>query len=417
MIRPEKAWKKLAKHLAPMTPETLPRRSAAGRVLARDLAATLDVPGTDVSAMDGYATAGAIEPGTAYPVVGTVAAGDPPGLAIDGGQAAKIMTGATLPAGADRVIQVELSDAGDDRVAFTADTGEGAHIRRAGEILRAGDPLLPSGSLLTPGAMGLVATHGYAELEVVGQPRVAVLTTGDEVIPPEATPRPGQLRDSNTDALLASGRGLGLELEPLGTARDTLDSLRESIRKGLEHDVLLLCGGVSKGEFDYVEDVLDELGCQPLFDAVAIQPGKPLVAAVHDGGLVFGLPGNPASVMACFWLFVRPALRRMMGYDDAYWHGAIGGELAGPLPGAKGRDRFLAAEVAFADGVARVLPIPNKGSHDVAFLRVRHGAGAGAGPRRAGGSRRAVSVPAAGRLAGRGRVMRVTASRRPSDLE
>ena len=141
---------------------------------------------------------------------------------------------------------------------------------------------------------------------------------------------------------------MGLEFEALGIAPDRREALAAAIGKGLEADVLLLTGGVSKGEYDYVEEVLEGFGCTFLFDAVAMQPGKPLVAAHHPGGLVFGLPGNPGSVMATFWLFVRPALRRLMGRADGYWHGALAGVLAGPLPGAKNRDRFLPAEVEIA---------------------------------------------------------------------
>jgi molybdopterin molybdotransferase len=119
------------------------------------------------------------------------------------------------------------------------------------------------------------------------------------------------------------------------------------------------------GEFDVVEDVFATLGCVPIFDAVAVQPGKPLVVAHHEKGIVFGLPGNPASVMVSFWLFVRPALRRLMGINDRFWHGALNGVLAAPLPGAKGRDRFLPAEVEFAGGKIHVYPAPPKGSHDL----------------------------------------------------
>ncbi|NJL27009.1 MAG: hypothetical protein HC897_03555, partial [Thermoanaerobaculia bacterium] len=140
----------------------------------------------------------------------------------------------------------------------------------------------------------------------------------DEVVPPEAEPGLGQLRDSNTAFLLAAGDTLGLGFRSLGIAPDRTDELREKITEGLESDVLLLCGGVSMGEFDLVEDVLAELGCRKLFDQVAIQPGKPLVAARHAGGWVFGLPGNPASVMVTFWLFVRPLLRRLMGSADGF---------------------------------------------------------------------------------------------------
>jgi molybdenum cofactor synthesis domain-containing protein len=356
-------------------------------VLARDLAATVDVPGENVSAMDGYALSGEVHPGERRPVAGTVAAGDPPGFALEPPAVARIMTGAPVPRAADRVIPVEATDGGREEVVFHAEAVAGENVRRRGEILKRGEPLLPAGSRLTPGALALLATHGYASLPVHRAPSVAVLTTGDEVVPPEAVPAPGQLRDSHTDFLLSAGATLGLRFESLGIAPDRVDDLRALVQQGLRSDVLLLCGGVSMGEFDLVEGVLAELGCEILFEAVAIQPGKPLVFAVHPGGWVFGLPGNPASVMVSFWLFVRPALRRLMGIEDSWWGSAVTGTLAAPLPGAGNRDRFLAAAIETRDGEILVTPFPPKGSHDLAAYA--HGTGlvrvpAGAGPAAAG---------------------------------
>lgn len=380
MIHPDEAWQRIAARLAPLPPETLPRRSAQGRALAHRLTATVDVPGLDVSAMDGYALPGPVPPGEPRPVAGTVLAGDPPGFELRAPTVARIMTGAPVPLGADRVVPVEQTDAGKETVIFRAEASAGAHIRRRGEVLRSGDPLLPAGTLLTPGALGLIATHGYRELPVHRAPTVAVLTTGDEVVPPETEPAPGQLRDSHTDFLLAAGERIGLRFESLGIAPDRLDELKALAERGLRSDVLLLCGGVSMGELDLVEGVLAVLGCRAHFDAVAIQPGKPLVFATHPGGLVFGLPGNPASVMVAFWLFVRPALRRLMGIEDHWWNG-LTGTLTAPLPGSKNRDRFLPAEVEVKDGRLLVTPRPPKGSHDLAafgmgtaLVRVRSGA-------------------------------------------
>ena len=259
---------------------------------------------------------------------------------------------------------------------------------------------------MTPGAISLLASHGHYTFAVHPPPAVAVLTTGDEVIPPELEPGPGQLRDSNTSFLLTAGRSLGLTFRSLGIAPDRLDALRSLIRKGLEADVLLLCGGVSMGEFDLVEDVLAELGCVTLFDRVKIQPGKPLVAARHLGGgsagWVLGLPGNPASVMVTFWLFVRPLLRRLQGRADGFWQGALDAELTAPLPPGKDRDRFLPAEVAFAGGRILATPFPPHGSHDVVRLRPRHRPGADPPRCRARRRRRALRDPAARRLAGGG---------------
>ena len=386
MIHPDEAWQRIASRLVPLPPEPVPRRQSLGRVLAHPLTATVDVPPCDVSAMDGYALAGAVPPGEPRPVAGSVAAGDPPGFELRPPAVARIMTGAPVPLGADRIVPVEQSDRGVESVVFRAEAQEGDHIRRQGEVLRTGAPLLPAGTLLTPEALALIATHGYKELPVHRAPSVAVLTTGDEVVSPETEPMPGQIRDSHTDFLLAAGQQLGLTFRSLGTAPDRVDELRALAEEGIRSDVLILCGGVSMGEFDLVEGVLAELGCKAHFDAVAIQPGKPMVFATHPGGYVFGLPGNPAAVMVAFRLFVRPALRRLMGIEDHWWNG-LAGTLAAPLPKAGPRDRFLSAKVEVREGRLLVTPFPPKGSHDLAaygagtaLVRVRAGApGAQAG--------------------------------------
>lgn len=384
MISPDEAWRRIGAHVAPLGEEGVERRAALGRVLAREVAATLDVPADDVSAMDGYALAGEVAAGERRGVAATVVAGDAPGLEMPAGAAVRIMTGAPVPRGADRVIPVEMTEGpakdvrvseearraeGGDRseVVFREGVAAGANIRRRGEVMRAGDALLPAGTALTPGALALLATHGYAEVPVHRAPSVAVLATGDEVVAPDSVPGPGRLRDSHTDFLLAAGASLGLRVTPLGIAPDRVDELTALVERGLRHDVLLLCGGVSMGELDLVEGVLAALGCQSHFTAVAIQPGKPMVFATHPGGLVFGLPGNPASVMVGFWLFVRPALRCLLGGDDAWWRGAVAATLGAPLPGAGARDRFLPAMVTFTSGGApRVDPLAPRGSHDLA---------------------------------------------------
>jgi molybdopterin molybdotransferase len=397
VIEPREAWRRLLGHLTALPAERVARRRAFGRVLAEPLAATLDVPFADVSAMDGYALAApeerASEPvgggaaggaaarggaageggggGFDLPVAGVVAAGDPPGATLPPGAALRIMTGAPLPAGADRVVPLEDTDRGRERVVVERLRGPGANVRRRGEIVAAGAELLPAGAPLTAGAMALLAAHGHAEVAVHAAPRVALLVTGDEVVAPEDEPGPGQLRDTHTDFLLAAASALGVELASLGRAPDRKDELRRRVGSGLaDTDVLLISGGVSKGEFDFVEEVLAALGCRPLFTAVAIQPGKPLVAAAGPVGgrtrLVFGLPGNPGAVMTCYWLFVRPALRRLMGHRDGWLHGLVAGELAAPAPGAKERHLFVPAEVDAEGARLRVVPVSSRGSHDLA---------------------------------------------------
>ena len=394
MIDPREAWSRLEPYLEPLTGVEVPRRDAAGRVLARPLAATADVPAQDVSAMDGFALTGAPPRATELPVGGMIVAGDAPGARLEpAGElpgVVRIMTGAPVPGGADRVIPVERatirSRSGDRRtqdepgeriepielVTFDDAGAPGDHIRRGGEVVRRGAEILPAGALLTPGAMSLAATHGYGSLTVHRPPHAALLVTGDEVVPPDREPGPGQLRDCQTDFVLAACRTLGIEVEPLGIAPDDPEGLRALVERGLAADILLLTGGVSMGELDLVEGTLRDLGCDVLFHGVAVQPGKPLLAAVRPPagpgrrrGLVFGLPGNPASVMVGFWLFVRPTLRRLLGRADGYWQGALAAELAAPAPPAKARDKFLPTRVSVEDGRLLAHPVWPVGSHDM----------------------------------------------------
>jgi molybdopterin molybdotransferase len=379
MLRPEEAWALLAPRLTPLPPEAVARRDALGRVLGAAVAASGDVPAQDVSAMDGFALAGPLAGPLA--IAATVAAGDPPGLALPPGDAVRIMTGAPLPVGADRVVPVELTETESERVSVRQDVPAGANIRRRGEIHRRGDRVLKPGALLTPGALGLLAAHGHSSVEVIRAPRVAILPTGDEVVAADSEPGPGQLRDSHTDFLVAACRTIGITATALPVVPDRAVHLRRAIAGALGHDVVLVTGGVSKGDYDLVEGALGALGCEVLCDGVAIQPGKPLVIATAPGALVFGLPGNPASSMVGFWLFVRPALRRLMGFEDGFWHGALRAQLSARLPAGKDRDRFLPAEVRFRDGEMLAEPIAPRGSHDLesfgrgtALARIRPGA-------------------------------------------
>lgn len=365
MIGPGEAWQRLEARLAAPSSESIARRHAAGRILAEPLTATCDLPPCDVSAMDGFALSGPLADGP-LPVAATIAAGDGPGVELASGQAAAIMTGAPVPLGADRVVPIEQTDGGEERVAIEIDVAPGAHIRRQAEIVGTGDLLLRAGTRLSAAALSLAASHGHENLVVIRAPRVALLVTGDEVVTPTERPAPGQIRDSHSDFLTVALADLGIAVEHLGIVGDDRSRLEDRLAAGLEADVLLVTGGVSMGRYDYVEQVLSALGCDTIFDSVAIQPGKPLVAARHDAGLVFGLPGNPASVMVAYWLFVRPVLRRLLGSDDAYWHGALGARLTGDLPGTKGRARFLPGATRIVDGEIEVEPVTTKGSHDLA---------------------------------------------------
>lgn len=407
MLSINDAWAKLLPHLQPTQSAPVPLESCCGRVLSNDLLATLDVPPSDVSAMDGFALpANLLAEGAATAsasIAPTIAAGDAPGTtladlqrAYDGPTVPRIMTGAPVPSDCDRVIPVELAsvDADGSNVQFDAhNLGKaGQHIRRHGEVSRAGEPLLRAGQRLSAAACSLLATHGHTEVAVWSNPTVAYTTTGSEIVAPDQRPGPGQIRDSHSAFFASALAGLGIHGHSLGIAPDTKEQLKAILERGLQRQVLLVSGGVSMGEFDLVEDVLGGMGCSLLFSAVAIQPGKPMVAAVHKGGLVFGLPGNPASAQVTYRLFVEPALRRLRGEAAAPWSEALTATLRGKLPGARGRDRFLPCSIERSrdeQGHVQLTATPRtpQGSHDVVaygtvngLVRITHDQG----PRAAG---------------------------------
>lgn len=297
----------------PLATEAVPLRAAAGRILARDLVATRALPPHDNSAMDGIAVRAADVPGT-LPVDGTIAAGDPPLRRLRRGHALRIMTGAPMPAGADAVVIREQVDDRGHEVAVAAGARPGQNVRRAGEDVAIGALALAEGTLLGAGEIGLCAALGVAAPPCARRPRVAILSTGDELVEVDVAPAPGQIVSSNDYALAAQVAEAGGEPVPLGIAGDDRAQLTARLAIGLEHDVLLTSGGVSVGEFDFVKEAFRDAGVELDFWKVAMKPGKPLAFGVaRSGTLVFGLPGNPVSAMVSFELFVRPALRTMLG--------------------------------------------------------------------------------------------------------
>jgi molybdopterin molybdotransferase len=306
---------------APLSPELL------GLVLAEDAPSDIDMPPYDKSMMDGYAVRSADLAGGRgdLAVVEEVMAGQTPRLPVGEGQATRIMTGAAIPAGADTVVMVERTrSTADGRVHMDDPTLQaGRNIVTRGREMRRGDVVLRSGAVLRPQEIGLLATLGRATAVVIPSPRVAVLSTGDEVVEPAQTPGPGQIRNSNGPMLLAQARRAGGQPRDLGIARDRLDNLRPLVGEGLKADVLLLSGGVSAGKLDLTPGVLQEAGVAAHFHKVEMKPGKPVLFGTSDRGdgqpptLVFGLPGNPVSSFVCFELLVRPAIRRMRGLPNS----------------------------------------------------------------------------------------------------
>jgi molybdopterin molybdotransferase len=316
------AQRRILEQVRPLPPQSAALSAAAlGLILAEDIVSDLDMPPYDKAMMDGYAvrSTDVSSRGAELAVVGEVTAGRVPQVDVGPGQAARIMTGAPIPAGADAVVMVERTRLADgNRVHVEEAIKAGQNILRRGREMRQHDVVLKAGARLRPQEFGLLALVGRTTVKVQPAPQVAVLPTGDELVEPDVQPGPGQIRNSNGPMLLAQAVRAGGVAQLLATARDTVESLRTQIAQGLKANVLVLSGGVSAGKLDLVPGVLTELGVRTFFHKVEMKPGKPMLFGITEHGvarpatLVFGLPGNPVSSLVCFELFVRPAIRALM---------------------------------------------------------------------------------------------------------
>lgn len=328
MLRLEDARRIVLETLEPK-PALVSLSQAAGRVLATDVYSPQPSPLFDNSAMDGFALSAPLPDSldsaqTGRFVVGTQPAGGTwPGV-LKPGEALRIMTGAEVPPSASAVIPIEevleLTDSqtGADQIIIQAEVRPGQHIRRQGEEFQSGDLLLRASSVLNPAAIGLLATIGLTEVSVYAAPRVGIIATGSELLPPGAPLEPGKLRDSNSETLAACVTAAGAEAIRFGILPDE----REAIRAGLEQafsscDLVLSSGGVSVGDFDYVQEILLDMGLEKKFWKVAIKPGKPVLFGTLAGKGLFGIPGNPASALTVFEVLVRPLLRKLQGYRES----------------------------------------------------------------------------------------------------
>lgn len=322
-LTPTDAARRILDQVRPLPAARVPLREAHDLVLAEDVTSPIDLPAWDNSAMDGYAVAGAgLRAGAEFRVVESVAAGQFPERKLGPGEAARIFTGAPLPAGADTVIRQEDTAPGSgDRVRITDARDAGKNIRRRGEDIRKGTVVLGGGTALGPAVLGVLASIAYAKPLVYRRPRVAFLGSGDEIVDLDRRDEiigGTKIATSNSytlDALLRRDAAIPV---PLGIAHDTRDSLREHLAGARDADLLVTTAGISVGEHDYVREVLGELGLALDFWRIRMRPGAPVGFGLLGGTPWIGLPGNPVSTMVTYELFVRPAVRRLLGHPLPY---------------------------------------------------------------------------------------------------
>lgn len=366
MFSYEEATSCIASHTSVGAKETVLLGSALGRVLRTRTNAVRMLPPWDNSAMDGYAVRTSDLPGE-IPVCGTVAAGSPEPGQLPSGSCVKIMTGAPIPTGADAVVMRENVDEVDGVARFSHQPEVGKHIRRSGEDVMPGTLLLDKGTKLGPGELAILAAQGITSVDVASQPRVLVLSTGDELVPLGTQPKRGQIINSNNITLSSQIREAGAIPIDGGIIGDSLQDTIRALRAAIDFDVLITSGGVSVGDFDYVKPAFANVGIETHFWKAAIKPGKPVAFGSRPRGsnttrqYVFGLPGNPASSLVSFELFVRPMLLGMQGLGQRYRPKRLV-TLQSPLQKKTGRTHFVRAQLETSDDGILATPLSSQGS-------------------------------------------------------
>jgi molybdopterin molybdotransferase len=334
---------------------------AAGRVLVRGAHSVIDLPPFPSSAMDGYAIRSADTPGT-LPIVGRIAAGRPAPAPLAAGEAMGIATGGVVPEGADAVIPIEYVVARDNAVEIPEAVATGANVRPRGGDVRVGDEVVAAGATIGPAQIGALAAAGVASVQCGARPRASVLTTGSELRAAGATLAPGEIYEANGPLLAAALAGTGARVERLAPVEDDEEAHREALRRGLDADVLVTSGGVSVGPHDLVRRVEADLGVEEVFWGVAVKPGKPVSFGVRGSTLVFGLPGNPVSVLVGFELFVRPALLAIQGHRQPGPR-FESGRLARPVRRNPHRDELVRSRLTAEQDGAALAPVAGQESH------------------------------------------------------
>ncbi|MHB8755098.1 MAG: molybdopterin molybdotransferase MoeA [Candidatus Acidiferrales bacterium] len=351
--------------------EKIKLQNAPGRILAQEIIADRDYPPFDRAMRDGFAVRAAdcSEAGAKLRVIGEIRAGGDFSGAVNAGECVQIMTGAAVPQSVDAVVMIEQTRASaqQNEVVIERVAAAGMNIVPRGSESHAGDVLLGAKTRFGYAEVAVAAQVGRAEAQVYRKPRVAILSTGDEVVAVDATPGPLEIRNSNGASLAAQAELAGAEPVLLGNAPDRIDELRKMIERGLQEDALVLSGGVSMGKYDLVEEVLRGLGAEFFFDAVAIRPGRPVVFGVCRGKPVFGLPGNPVSTMVTFELFGVPAID-ILGGGDPRPLPLLRAKLMKSVEQKASLTHFLPAVVEWTSGEVTVSELPWQGSGDIATL-------------------------------------------------
>ncbi|TMA54835.1 MAG: molybdopterin molybdotransferase MoeA [Deltaproteobacteria bacterium] len=323
--------------------------AALGRVAAEDVVSRRAVPAAPYSAMDGYAIRHADV--SAAPARLRVVAVEPAGTVVstvvEPGTAVKLFTGSVIPSGADAVVRIEDCEEEGERLVVRTPVPHGANIRATGEDVEPGQVVLARGTVLGPADVGVLASVGRSTVLVHQRPRVAILSTGSELIEVDDVPGPGQVVNSNAYGLAAAVREAGGEPVVLAIAPDRLDDIRASVAEAARADVVVSTGGVSVGDLDFVKDALEAASFERVFWRVAQKPGKPLLFGRLAGRHFFGLPGNPVSALVCFALYVRPALRRLQGHRRVHLP-VVQARLAAPVRKTRGLTEFV--RVSLSDG-------------------------------------------------------------------
>ena len=351
--------------------EKLKLQQSLERILAEEIIADRDCPPFDRATRDGFAVRATDcrEAGAQLRVIGEIHAGGEFAKTVSAGECVHIMTGAAAPRGADAVVMIEHTRTGvrENEVMIEHVAEAGMNIVPRGSESRAGDILLRAKTRIGYAEIAIAAQVGRAELEVYRKPRIAILSTGDELVAVDAQPGPFEIRNSNGASLAAQAELAGAEAVPLGKAPDREGELQKMIERGLKEDALVLSGGVSMGKYDLVEKVLRELGADFFFDAVAIRPGRPAVFGICRGKPVFGLPGNPVSTMVTFELLAVPVVDILSG-GEARPLPLLKAKLSKAVEQKAALTHFLPAMLGWANGEATVSELPWQGSGDIATL-------------------------------------------------